>query len=52
MSGYAQDLKDAILECETLNRLGALTEDVMQDIADEYDIDFLVLYNHYYELYD
>ena len=51
MNGYSQDLKGAIIECETYNRLGGLTDEVMQDIAHDYDIDYLTLYNHYYDLY-
>jgi hypothetical protein len=49
---YADDLKDAILECEMYNRVSALTEQIMQDIAYEYEIEYETLYNHYYNLYD
>lgn len=52
INSYSQDLKDAILECEAYNRMGALTDELMQDIANDYDIDYQVLYNHYYDLYD
>jgi hypothetical protein len=48
---YSEDLKDAIAECEAYNRMGALNDEVMLDIANDYHIDFDTLYNHYYDLY-